>query len=445
MSEQSAGRRMSALTPPPLDDVRYADLVADAVARIPVHTPAWTDHNASDPGITVLEAFAYVVDGLGWTLSRYDRRAAASYAVLLGEEPTADPEVDGLGSAGDAALARAVRRLGAVARAVTGRDVASVVRGGVVVLDLPLTVPLPGGTAISVRKPDAVVGALARAAKAGETTLFVATQSVRAGDRLVVGQAGAGAEVVTVEGVSPEPGSMPSQTQSEIALTAGLAVRRTRGAPVSLLGPVLARTTTLVGVGTGAGSFPVDPTELPDSFVVDLPDGGGATASRVARATLLGPREVVVVGPDGAQADEELCETAFQLLRRRSPAASRVTVSVPRHSAIDVEAWVVREPFGLQRTDALRAAATAALARYLDSVHGGPDGDGWPVGGPVYRSALFDVLERVPGVDHVHRLAVDGDADSDAWPLAVSAETASRSVAAPGRLEVTVLDAADGW
>ena len=443
MTEQRVSA--SATTPPPLDDLRYADLVADAVARIPVHTPQWTDHNASDPGITVLEAFAYVVDGLGWTLSRYDRRAAASYAVLLGEQPEADQ--------GDAALARAVRRLRAVTRAVTARDVASVVRGGVVVLDLPLAIALPRGTTLVVRKPDAVVGTLARLAKAGETTLVVATQSVRPGDRLVVGEPGQGAEVVTVEGVSPEPGATPSQTPTQppaqppaqIALTAGLAVRRARGTPVSLLGQMLARTTTLVDVGPGVGCFAVDPTELPDTFVVDLPDGSAATASRVARATLLGPRDVVVVGPDGARADEELCETAFQLLRRRSPAASRMTVSAPRRRTIDVAAWIVREPFGLQRTDALRAAATAALAEYLDPVHGGPDGDGWPVGGPVYRSALYDVLERVPGVDHVHRLAVEGDADSDAWPLAGSAEAARRSIAAPGRLEVTVLDAADGW
>lgn len=49
---------------PRLDDRTYADLVADAVAQIPSLAPEWTNHNASDPGITLLELLAWRVEML---------------------------------------------------------------------------------------------------------------------------------------------------------------------------------------------------------------------------------------------------------------------------------------------------------------------------------------------------------------------------------------------
>ena len=48
------------ITPPILDDSSYDDLRKRLVNRIPVFNPEWTDHNPSDPGITLLELFAYL-------------------------------------------------------------------------------------------------------------------------------------------------------------------------------------------------------------------------------------------------------------------------------------------------------------------------------------------------------------------------------------------------
>jgi hypothetical protein len=46
------------LVPPVLDDRRYDDLVAETVARIPAHTPEWTNYRTSDPGFRLLDFFA---------------------------------------------------------------------------------------------------------------------------------------------------------------------------------------------------------------------------------------------------------------------------------------------------------------------------------------------------------------------------------------------------
>ena len=47
---------------PDLDTRRWSDLVDQARALLPRSSPAWTDYNASDPGITILELLAYLVD-----------------------------------------------------------------------------------------------------------------------------------------------------------------------------------------------------------------------------------------------------------------------------------------------------------------------------------------------------------------------------------------------
>jgi predicted phage baseplate assembly protein len=45
-----------------LDDRRFQDIVDEARRLIPRYTPEWTDHNASDPGITLIELFAWMTE-----------------------------------------------------------------------------------------------------------------------------------------------------------------------------------------------------------------------------------------------------------------------------------------------------------------------------------------------------------------------------------------------
>ena len=47
------------LIPRKLDDQRFEDILHEAVGRLPWLCPQWTDHNAHDPGITILELMAW--------------------------------------------------------------------------------------------------------------------------------------------------------------------------------------------------------------------------------------------------------------------------------------------------------------------------------------------------------------------------------------------------
>ncbi|HEX6267913.1 MAG TPA: hypothetical protein VFZ81_13585, partial [Burkholderiales bacterium] len=68
---------------PNLDDRRYADLVAEARRLIPVHDPSWTNHNPSDPGITLLELFAYLSEMLLYRLDRVTAEHQRKFLKLL--------------------------------------------------------------------------------------------------------------------------------------------------------------------------------------------------------------------------------------------------------------------------------------------------------------------------------------------------------------------------
>ena len=49
---------------PKLDDRSFQDLVDEAKKRIPHYCKEWTDHNVSDPGVTLIELFAWMTDVL---------------------------------------------------------------------------------------------------------------------------------------------------------------------------------------------------------------------------------------------------------------------------------------------------------------------------------------------------------------------------------------------
>src|SRR5437867_10847707 len=72
------------LTIPTLDDRTYQQLLDEALARIPVHTPEWTNFNQSDPGVTLLELFAFLTENLLYRSNQIPERNRRKFLSLLG-------------------------------------------------------------------------------------------------------------------------------------------------------------------------------------------------------------------------------------------------------------------------------------------------------------------------------------------------------------------------
>ena len=72
------------LLAPNLDDRRFQDLVDDAKRLVQQRTDRWTDHNVSDPGVTLIEAFAWMTDQLLYRLNRVPDRNYVKFLELIG-------------------------------------------------------------------------------------------------------------------------------------------------------------------------------------------------------------------------------------------------------------------------------------------------------------------------------------------------------------------------
>src|SRR5436305_12424745 len=72
------------IRPPALDDRNFDDLVAEALARIPAHTPEWTSPRLGDPGRTLVELFAWLTDTLLYRANLIPERQRLAFLRLLG-------------------------------------------------------------------------------------------------------------------------------------------------------------------------------------------------------------------------------------------------------------------------------------------------------------------------------------------------------------------------
>lgn len=261
------------LSIPNLDDRTYADLVEEAVAMLPRYAPEWTNHNASDPGITLIELLAYFTEMLIYRLNRVTRENKIEFIKLLGGPECGKALADASMEAVDEALREAVFKLRDPQRAVTAEDF----------------------------------------------------------------------EYLARRATTNDP---------KVVRACCIARRNLEGDPVS--------------------------REL------DCP----------------GHVSVVIV-PGGDTKDFEGLVTRVQrYLEPMRLLTTRLHVVKPYYVSVSLGANIyLRQDFAASE---VRTDADDALHKYFNSLPGGgPKGDGWPFGGNVYLSDVYDVLERVAGIDYI--------------------------------------------
>ena len=67
---------------PKLDDAAYGDIADTLRARVAAHAPQWTDNSESDPGVVLLELFAFVTESLLYRQNLIPERGRSSAARL---------------------------------------------------------------------------------------------------------------------------------------------------------------------------------------------------------------------------------------------------------------------------------------------------------------------------------------------------------------------------
>lgn len=69
---------------PNLDDRRWKDLTQEAIPLIPRYAPQWTDFNAHDPGVTLMEMFAWLGEAMVFQLNQVPDRFIWGFLEFIG-------------------------------------------------------------------------------------------------------------------------------------------------------------------------------------------------------------------------------------------------------------------------------------------------------------------------------------------------------------------------
>lgn len=109
---------------PNLDDRTFADLSMELRSLIPRYDKRWTNHNPSDPGITLIELFSWLAEMLIYRMNRVEKQSYLTFLKLIGLQ-LSGPEAAAGGvdkEALDDLLARGLASLQERYRAVSDED-----------------------------------------------------------------------------------------------------------------------------------------------------------------------------------------------------------------------------------------------------------------------------------------------------------------------------------
>jgi hypothetical protein len=118
---------------------------------------------------------------------------------------------------------------------------------------------------------------------------------------------------------------------------------------------------------------------------------------------------------EGLETEKPLSSKEFKLAICRHLEKHRLlgtTIHIEDPTFINVNVNVIISPMpGIAKED-LTNKIDIALKKFLHPLKGWKDEKGWPIGGNVYRSDIYDVIEKIDGVNCVTKLLLSGKNES---------------------------------
>jgi predicted phage baseplate assembly protein len=106
---------------------------------------------------------------------------------------------------------------------------------------------------------------------------------------------------------------------------------------------------------------------------------------------------------------EGFLDTVARHLERHRLVTTGISVVAPTTVKISISCTVK-----VRKRSSAAAVATwvdEAIRRFLDPLHGGPEGKGWPFGRPVYPAEIYQLVDAVEGVDYATDVAITAEGE----------------------------------
>lgn len=425
---------------PNLDDRKYKDLVEEARRLIPTHAPDWTNHNPSDPGITLVELFAYLAEMMIYRLNRVTDDNRKKFLKLLKGSTWTLSDEHLSGKDLNEEIRKCIQAFRRTDRAVTCKDfeilslaanpqvarVRCAARrnlesgnvlnpseqhpGHVSVIIVPRS-----GFACMLYRDAAYTDFTAEAASEGGMPFGLVRKSGNAG--------GGGSEKDFLYLGYGEPFNALQFRFAEKGRNYLLTFEYFDGA----VWKKLAETVHALQDSTANWMFDGQVT-----FTAPA-DWTAAAVNNVSRFWLristasdpLAEARAYQIVPKILQPGNDLRETVRQYLEPRRLLTAVVHVVGPRYLTVGVRLTIVLQPDALEET--VRGRAIEALWLYLHPLIGAAEGTGWLFGRDVYVSEIYALLDRLPGVNYVKK-SVDPATAQPLDELVVDGAAASRLI-----------------
>lgn len=443
---------------PNLDDRKFDDLLSEARAMIPAHAPEWTNHNESDPGITLVELFAYLTEMFLYRVNRVTGANKLAFLRLMNGprwHPDTSKTVNDL-------VRDTVLRLREQTRAVTCQDFEK----------LTLKVEQVARAHCLPRRDLDAENALLAQEKPGHVTVVIVPliASPTAALKQRVLDTLEPARLLTTQLHVVYPHYVTLAIHLTVALKPGT---RAQGLPF----PIAATDKDAVQSNLDQGkiaaalsdAFQHAKTPLSGRTDVQIQQPGSrwqlTDYSSIAIYAIRSEQTRVNIyvrpaGTDGSHdtllfpIDPSIQDTAVSNLNNARAAPELQSAFDKAGSALSDNLQVVIEQAGsrwllIDRPplksytvlnednqlnvygDLARSRVIQALKDFLDPLTGGPDGEGWPFGRDLFVSDIYNLLETLPEVDYVTRT---GTPPPDEFAARASGDGWRRNPQGAGRL-----------
>jgi hypothetical protein len=114
---------------------------------------------------------------------------------------------------------------------------------------------------------------------------------------------------------------------------------------------------------------------------------------------------------------ELLKQQVLKYLEPRRLITTRVHVVAPNYREMTLEVHLVLvKNINEEKT---LSEVSAAIYQYFDPLTGGPEVKGWPLGRWLYRSEIYHLIEKFPGIDHVTEVLINSDSEQPEYEIEV--------------------------
>jgi hypothetical protein len=370
-----------------LDDITYQELVQDALASLPKLCPSWTDFNASDPGIALIEMLAWLAEMIVYRTNQITPANQWNFLQLLrGPGWTPDEQDPDPQTALQAAIYETVTMLRTPDRAVTTSDYVWLVENG-----YPSCATYPDAAA-----------QIGRVRCLGETALGWTPSSSSSSSSSLSSSPGpsldAAPRLFSSSGAQLDAGSSTSGT----LYTLGSCTPPTQKGHVSVvILPSALTQPNLPSFGSSSSSSSLSSA----SSVASSASSVASSASSEAPASSMSSTSSSSSGASTPWVPPQaLLDDINAYLYQKRMLTTQLHVVAPRVAFLQVTAGLFLYPNASGQ--GVLAAAVAQLVGELDPLRGGQDKTGWPFDRDLYPSDLYSLLQRVVGVNFVY---VDSD------------------------------------